>query len=97
MIFRPLPPNDGAAIVDVIVEVGRSALLVPGEYDVYPEVNFPKLPVKVQGPGPVIPSLAHISYDRNLQSFNIQVNSEGLFASGQFSVLVNLSDLVREK
>jgi hypothetical protein len=78
---------------DIVVEVSQTALLVPGEYDVYPAIHFPKPPGVGGGPGPVILPLGHISYDHALQHFNVQVNPKADFSSGQFSVLVNVSDL----
>jgi len=84
----------GGPVVVTIVEVSQSALLVPGEYDVYPVIFFPKPPGVATGPGPVVFPLAHISYDHALQHFSVQVNPKTTLGSGQFSVLLNMSDLL---
>ncbi len=91
---RPIVKGGVGQVKDIVVEVNQTALLVPGEYEVYPEIHFPKPPGVTTGPGPVIFPLAHISYDQALQHFNVQVNPKANLSNGQFSVLVNLSDLV---
>jgi len=91
---RPIVKGGVGQVKDIVVEVSQTVLLVPGEYEVYPEIKFPKPPNVATGPGPVVFPLAHISYDQALQHFNVQVDPKANLASGQFSVLVNLSDLV---
>ena len=93
LIVRPVVQG-GGAVVDIVVEVSQSALLVPGEYEVYPAPLFPKPPGTTGGHGPVVFPLAYISYDHALQHFNVKVNPKTSLSSGQFSVLVNMSDLV---
>ena len=90
---RPIVKGGVGQVKDIVVEVNQSALLVPGEYEVYPAINFPK-PPSLTGPGPVIFPLAHISYDQALQHFNVQVEPKANLSNAQFSVLVNLSALV---
>ena len=95
MNIRPVVKGGVGQVIDIVVEVSQTALLVPGEYEVYPAIFIPKPPnVTTGGHGPVIFPLAHISYDQALQHFNVQVSPQANLSSGQFSVLVNLSDLV---
>jgi hypothetical protein len=96
LVVRPILKGGAGQAIEITIDVGRSVLLVPGEYEVYPAPFFPKPPTGAAGHGPVIAPLAHISYDHALQYFNVKVNPETTLAKGQFSILLNLSDLVRD-
>jgi len=86
---RPIIKGGAGQVKDIVVEVNQTALLVPGEYEVYPQI------VHIPTPGgPIVVSLAHISYDQALQHFKVQINPKAELFKGQFSILVNLSDLV---
>jgi hypothetical protein len=95
LVVRPILTRGVGQAIEIVIDIGQSVLLVPGEYEVYPAPFLPKPPTGVTGPGPVIAPLAHISYDHALQYFNVKVNPETTLAKGQFSILLNLSDLVR--
>jgi hypothetical protein len=67
------------------VHINQSALLVPGDYLVIPEFG-----INPTGNPPI----AEISYDRKLQHFNVRVLPDRVPGDAQFSVLVNLTDLM---
>ena len=79
-----ISPTSGDVKADIVLEVDKSTLLVPGDYQVTP----------VPGPPIVVFPIAQISYDTTLQNFSVNVLPErGIPFEAQFSILVNLSNL----